>query len=175
MQRTQRISGDDFDSKVWTLPDILGGFPHSWQYFLLFNEFHVRIQWLGLEDEDRKQSLWIDICNKVSTYVPTSETPAVFLLTKWTTQKRITWIRICFKTYQQLLSWPIFVQCVSKPPRFCFSWWILVTETAQRNLYAAQSLAFGARINLGFCPICATTQVDTMQLHCQIHKFTSHL
>ena len=68
MQRTQRISGDDdLDSKVWTLPDILGGFPDSWQYFLLFNEFHVRIQWLGLEDEDRnedrKQSLWIDICN----------------------------------------------------------------------------------------------------------------
>ena len=73
----------------------------------------------------------------------------------------------------RLLSWPIFVQCVSKPPRFCFSWWILVTETAQGNFPAAQSLAFGARINLGFCPSCATTQVDTMQLHYQIHKFTS--
>ena len=65
----------------------------------------------------------------------------------------------------RLLSWPIFVQCVSKPPRFCFSWWVLVTEAAQGNFSAAQSLAFGARINLGFCQSCATKQVDTTSLH----------
>ena len=89
-----------------------------------------------------------------------------FVLTKLTTQKKQTWIKICFlKCNVRLLSWPIFVQCVSKPPRFCFSWWILVTETAEGNFSAVQSLAFGARINLGFCPSCAATQVDTMSLH----------